>query len=68
MEDMNWVDFYEQPFSFDEEFLNDWVEHKLNRVKWTLFRNQDKWIHMIGELGEGSFPKLKENAYWILRF
>ena len=47
---------------FDKETLaNEWYDEMVRRISWKAFEDQESWIYMIGELGEGRNPKVKDN-------
>lgn len=56
-----WIDWYEQPYTDDEDKLNDFIEQTLHRVSWHLFEEQEKIVYMANET-ENGIPKMKEGA------
>ncbi len=56
------LDTYLQPYADENELLNSWIKNLIFYIKWDLFKNQEKWLYMSNELGDGSCPKFKENA------
>lgn len=58
----NVLDWYLEDYSEDNETLNDWMDRTISHIKWNLFQYQHGWVYMSGELGEGAFPKFKDNA------
>lgn len=47
---------------FDNETLaNEWYDDMVRRISWKAFEDQESWIYMLGELGEGRNPKVKDN-------
>ena len=57
------VNWNERHNFFDNDTLAaEWYNHVVNRVKWHIFENQSDIVYMVGELGEGRNPKLKEDA------
>ena len=43
----------------NDTLANDWFENVMNRIFWKMFRSQEDWIHMAGELGKGRNPMIK---------
>lgn len=62
MSDFTYVDTCLQPYAEDDTLLNDWLDNFIAHIKLRLFKKQEDWVHMAGEFGKGSIPKLKENA------
>ena len=62
MSEVNWVDMYLEPYAEEDETLNHWIDRLMRNVRWRLFENQEDWLYMAGELGEGMPPKFKDNA------
>lgn len=56
------LDWYLEDYSEDNETFNDWMDRTISHIKWDLFQHQHEWVYMSGELGEGAFPKFKDNA------
>lgn len=50
-EKFNWFD--------DEELAKDWYNRMCGNIAWKMFENQEKWVYMAGELGEGRKPMIK---------
>ena len=61
MEDVMKHEF--EPYFEKDEKANDWVNEILGRVRWNLFRSQEKWLYMAGELGKRRNPMTRYNAY-----
>lgn len=55
-----------EPYADEDERLNDWVDNILAHVRWHMFQNQEEWLYMAGELGEGAVPKFKPNAREVM--
>lgn len=61
MEDVMKHEF--EPYFEEDEKANDWVNEILGRVRWNLFRSQEEWLYMAGELGKRRNPMTRYNAY-----
>ena len=57
----SWINWYEMPYTRDNEKLNDYVEKMLKRASWKLFENQKNIVHMAYETDNG-IPKMREGA------
>jgi hypothetical protein len=49
-------------YADEDTTLAENFEKNCRRVMWHLFDNQETWLHMYGELGERSNPKLKDKV------
>lgn len=49
---MTWENYFE-----DDTLANDWFKRQMNRIAWRMFKRQENWIHMAGEVGRN--PKIK---------
>lgn len=48
---------------FDEDVkANDWVKSIMPAIRWELFRNQEDWVYMAGDLGKRRNPMTRGNA------
>lgn len=52
-----------EPYFKKNMKANDWVNEILSRVRWSLFRNQQEWLYMAGELDKRRNPMTRYNAY-----
>lgn len=47
---------------FDKNDLaEEWLDRVIENIALTAFKNQEEWIYMDGELGEGRNPMIKDN-------
>lgn len=51
-----------EKFFDDDTLANDYVKNIVNHAAYRLFENQQDWLYMVGELGKGRWPMLKDNA------
>lgn len=48
-----------QPYAEDDTLLNEWIDDIAAQINWNMFKNQEDWVYMSGDLGEGRFPQFK---------
>lgn len=60
---MTWEKYFE-----DTDLANDWFDEQMNRIAWEMFRRQENWIYMSGELGRGRNPMIKGEDEFNLAF
>lgn len=48
-----------EPYAEEDFSLNEWIDTGMKQISWKLFENQEDWVYMSGELGEGRFPQVK---------
>ena len=56
----NYKDLRMDSYAEDNATLNNWVDELYKKISREMFKNQEKWIFMSGELGEGRFPQFKD--------
>lgn len=52
-----------EPFYEKDTLANDVVDSMMRNARYYLFRNQDEWLYMAGELGKRRPPMTRFNAY-----
>lgn len=57
---MDWADYIN--YFDDDTNANDWLNEIMPHIMFKLFRDQENYLFMAGELGKGRWPMLKENA------
>lgn len=43
----------------DNMLANEWMEDTFSRITWYMFKHQDRWAYMSGELGDGRNPMIR---------
>lgn len=49
-----------EPYAKDEYTLNDYINDCMVRISYMMFKNQEDYVYMNEELGEGRFPQFKD--------
>lgn len=49
-----------EPYAEDEYTLNDYADDCMRHINYDMFKNQEDYLYMSGELGEGRFPQFKD--------
>ena len=58
-----------EPYAEDEYTLNDYANDCMVRINYEMFKNQEDYVYMSGELGEGRFPQFRyyEDVYGFFK-
>lgn len=58
---------YNEKFDWfeDDTLAKDWFNDMCGHIAWKAFENQEEWIWMAGELGNGCNPMIKPEAIEI---
>lgn len=52
----------------DDTLANDWFERVMHNVAYEMFRRQEDWIYMVGELGPDRKPMIKSEQDFMVAF
>ena len=60
MEDVMKHEF--EPYFEENTKANDWVKSIMPSIRWELFRHQEDWVYMAGDLGKRRNPMTRGDA------
>lgn len=52
----------------DNTLANNWFNEVMNRIAYEMFRRQEDWIYMVGELGPDRKPMIKSEQDFMVAF